>query len=245
MPKQTTYQPERIVDPKTGKKIKNPNWTKETADPATWAKRHPQPRNQESNPITLSVSSPNPLDNPNPLEQSEPQSQRKNPVGLSADTGADAHVRAGEKDYKNFLDDGLPVFTWVIGLLLGIMLFRDAELGSDIFMMQKEEVKALSGPLASIMNKQKIPARVKKVIISSNDGLAIVAALGVYVQRINATMQLEEVRERVKTVRHTQSQQGRTGARPQQQQQPAPSTGSNGYHELPAYPPGGAAYANI
>ena len=85
-------------------------------------------------------------------------------------------------------------------------------------MMQKDEVKALSGPLASIMNKQKIPARVKKVIISSNDGLAIIAALGVYVQRINATMQLEEVRERVQTVRHSQKQSRGAGARQQQQQ---------------------------
>lgn len=132
-------------------------------------------------------------------------------------------VKGAEKEYKQFLEEGLVLLTWLIGMLFGLAVLGDVGAGESIFTMTDEEVDALAPPLASYLAKQKIPARVRKLIVSSNDALAIVAASLVYVQRVGKGI-TQYVAEHPKPNQRTQSQQGDARA-----EQP----GSNGHADIP------------
>ena len=120
------------------------------------------------------------------------------------------------------------MFTWLVGLLIGFVLFRNVSIGEAIFTMQEAEVNALAGPVASLLAKQKLPARIKKIIVSSNDAIAIVAAGGVYCKRV--ATQLGEVINELNFRAAQQAQAGQSGGRAQESGgQPAASS-SNGHY---------------
>jgi len=169
------------------KRVLNPNWKPELGrkppTKTTQAKQAPTAKSSPQAPIALGSLTPE-------ESQTETSPTEKSGIHLSSDITA-APIKGGEKEYKEFLEDALPLFTWLVGLLIGFVLFRNVSIGEAIFTMQEAEVNALAGPVASLLAKQKLPARIKKIIVSSNDAIAIVAAGGVYCKRV--ATQLGEV----------------------------------------------------
>lgn len=189
-----------MIDPLTGKKkrVRNPadhpTWTAAPTTNKSRAGRKPQSQAKRSDP-----NHPNPIDLSS-LASTTSQGSGTNTQSSTSERGpsspnrtdsvdAASLVKAGEKDYYKFLDEGLPLFTWILGLLLGLLLFKDMQLGADIFTMQDAEIDAIAPPLAAYMAKQKIPARVKKIIVSSNDTIGLIAGFGMYFQRVGANIQ--------------------------------------------------------
>lgn len=72
--------------------------------------------------------------------------------------------------------------------------------------MSDEEVDAIAPPLSAYLAKQHLPSRVKKVIVSSNDALGLLAGLGMYFQRVGE--QLSELRKVQNAQQRTETNSG-------------------------------------
>lgn len=130
-----------------------------------------------------------------------------------------------EKAYRRMLDDYLSPATMLVGLLIGLALFRlpypIAEEVADHLSMNEDEAALIVPPLARILDKQHFDAKVKTAIQSSGDVIGLVMGVAAYLLRTGAIMQ--EVSMQINGQLSTQA--------PQQAVQPAAA--SNGHQHQP------------
>jgi hypothetical protein len=132
-------------------------------------------------------------------------------------------TKGNEKEYLEFFQGSLFLASLVFWFIISLILFKDTELGK-LLAFTEEEVDALAPPLASILSKQKLDPRIRKVILSSKDGLALVALATLYVDRVNGTIKEYYERNPRPTKKNIPNKRGGSGAAPNIQ-----PTGSNGH----------------
>lgn len=132
----------------------------------------------------------------------------------------EAHVETrDEKQYRKMLEDYLAPATMLIGLLIGLALFRlpypIAERLAEDLSMDEDEAALIVPPLARVLDKAHFDVKVKKAIQSSGDYLGLAMGVGAYLLRTLGIMQ--EVSQAI----HGTSQQTA--------QQAVPTASSNGH----------------
>lgn len=106
----------------------------------------------------------------------------------------ETHVETrDEKAYRRMLEDYLAPGTMLLGLLIGLAVFRlpypAAEQIAEALAMNEDEAALIIPPAARLLDKQHFDARVKKAIQSSGDLIGLAMGLGAYLLRTFAVFQ--------------------------------------------------------